>query len=254
MKLPIMILIAALGSVCLAEPNAAPDKLEPGKEVRLGSIAGEILVYVPTDYNETCNWPVVFYYHGQGQTLSTDWLQTATGRKGFVIVSIEFAPVPSERMTATQYRIYVEQEMKNIGAVRHMLQGKLKIDPKMTILAGVSKGGWLVSSIIDYRPQIGAGALIACAGVRNGILQKTFPLTNRYIFIGAGETDQNLNAAKKASTYFQGRGANVVFEAWKGLGHEINPNSQVMQKWFSDFRNNLNRPASKTPPAGEATK
>lgn len=252
--MPMMILITVLGSVCIAEPNAVSGKLVPGKEAKLTSPAGDILVFVPTDYNESCDWPIIFYYHGQGEKLSTDRLQTATGGKGFVIVSMEFATMPAEHLTVAQYKTYVEQEMKNLGAVRHMLQGKLKINPKMTVLAGVSRGGWLVSSIIDYRPQIASAALITCAGIKTGILETIFTLKDKAIFIGAGENDQNLSAAKKAAIYFTNRGAKVEFECWKGLGHEVNPNSQVMQDWLIKVRTKLIANAKRTAANREAKK
>ncbi len=254
MRLPTIILITVLGSVCIAEPNAASYEPTPGKEVKLTSPAGDILVFVPADYNESCDWPVIFYYHGQGETLSTERLQTATAGQGFVIVSMEFAPMPAEHLNIRQYKTYVEQEMKNLGAVRHMLQSKLRINPKMTVLAGVSRGGWLVSSMIDYRPQIASAALITCAGIKTGMLDTIFTLKGKAIFIGAGENDQNLSAAQKAAAYFANRGAEVEFECWKGLGHEVNPNSQMMQEWLSKVRKKLTTDAQKAATIKAASK
>ncbi|MCX5632299.1 MAG: hypothetical protein NTW93_01265 [Phycisphaerae bacterium] len=128
-KEAITILILAIASAALAEPNAANPIFEPGKEVRLnaGKGAGEILVYVPSDYNDDCNWPAIFYYHGKGGQLSTQWLQIATGGKGFIIVSLEFVESPSEMMNKVQYRVYIEKEMKNFAYVRHFLQGQSPI-------------------------------------------------------------------------------------------------------------------------------
>jgi len=252
-KLPFVLLILAIASAALAEPNAAAPAFEPGKEVRLniGKTVGEILVYVPSDYNDDCNWPAIFYYHGKGGSLSTGWLQIATGGKGFVIVSMEFAPTTSERMNPTQYRAYVEREIKNLAFTRHFLQGRLKIDPKMTVLAGVSRGGWLVADIFSIRPQLAAAAVITCAGFHNWLPQEALPLTKKYVYIGAGQTDQNLEPAKKAKRYFENRGADVTFEIYLGLGHSINPNAPKMQKWFLDLRSILTQPKTNRPPANE---
>lgn len=241
----ILLFIFLFNSIAKSNPNTIDPNLEPGKETRLNSPAGDILVFVPTDYNESCNWPVIFFYHGQGGTISTDLMQKITDRKGFVIVSVEFAQMPAEPMTQFQYKTYVEKEMKNLGAVRHLLQSKLKIDPKMTILAGVSKGGWLVSNMIDYRPQIAAAALMCCAGVKNDLLDTPFMLNNKFIFIGAGETDQNLGAAKRAVSYFRGRGADVLFQCWGGFGHDVNANSEVMKEWLAQVRTKLMADAKK---------
>ena len=127
-RLAEIILIAAAASAAMAEPNIVSPVFEPGKEVRLniGKEVGEILVYVPADYNDDCNWPAIFYYHGQGGQLSTKWLQTATGGKGFIIVSLEFVPTTSEKMNQLQYRTYAEREIKNIAFARHFCRAGLR--------------------------------------------------------------------------------------------------------------------------------
>jgi predicted esterase len=238
-----LILIVLAASAALGEPNAVSQKFEPGKEARLdaGKVAGEILVYVPSDYNNDCNWPAIFYYHGQDGKLGTKWLQTATGGKGFVIVSLEFSPTTSEQVNRAQYMAYVEREIKNLASVRHFLQGKLKIDPKMTVLAGVSRGGWLAADIFSIRPQLGAAVVITCAGFHPGLAEETVSYTGKYVYVGAGEKDQNLEPAKKAAKYFESRNAETTFEIYGNLGHEINPKSPIMQKWFSDLRSKLSR-------------
>lgn len=255
-RLAVIIWIAAVASAAPAEPNTAIPAFEPGKEVRLnvGKMVGEILVYVPSDYNDDCNGPAIFYYHGQGGALSTQRLQTATGGKGFVIVSMEFAPTIAEQMTPAQYSAYLEQEIKNIAFVRHWLQGRLKIDPKMTILAGVSRGGWLVADIFNFRPRLAAAAVIMCAGHHNRRSEDTLSFAGKYVYIGTGETDQNRTAARKAATYFENRDADVTFEVYSGLGHEINPRSAKLKNWFSDLRGKLNRLATEIQPPEEMKK
>jgi predicted peptidase len=245
-RLTVIILIAAIASAALAEPNIAIPAFEAGKEVRLNvsKTVGEILIFVPADYNDDCNWPAVFYYHGKGGALSTQWLQIATEGKGFIIVSVEFAPTTAEKMEPAQYHAYLEREIKNIAFTRHYLQGRLKIDPKMTILAGVSRGGWLVADIFGIRPRLGAAAVIMCAGYHNWLSEDASSLAGKYVYIGAGETDENLEPAKKAARYFENRRADVTFEVYGGLGHEINPNSPKLQNWFSDLRSKLNHSAT----------
>jgi predicted esterase len=255
-RLTVLILIAAAAALARGEPDTIYPEFEPGKEVRLnvGKAVGEILIFVPSDYNDDCNWPVIFYYHGKGGTLSTQWLQVATGGKGFVIVSMEFAPTTAEQMNPAQYHAYLEREIKNIAFVRHWLQGRLKIDPKMTILAGVSRGGWLAADIFSIRPRLGAAAVIMCAGYHNWLSENTSSLADKYVYIGAGETDQNRSAARKAAAYFENRKADVTFEVYTGLGHEINPNSPKLQNWLSDLRGKLNHSATETQPSDEIKK
>jgi poly(3-hydroxybutyrate) depolymerase len=248
-RLAVIILIAAVASAAAAEPNTAIPAFEPGKEVRvdIGKPAGEILVYVPSDYNDDCNRPAIFYYHGKGGALSTKWLQTATEGKGFVIVSVEFAPTTSEQMNPGQYRLYLQHEIKNLAFVRHYLQSWLKIDPKMTVLAGGSRGGWLAADILNFRPLLAAGAVITGAGYQEWLMKDAPSLAGKYVYIGAGETDVNLGAAKKAARYFMNCNADVTFELYAGLGHNWKPDSPKLQNWLSDLRKKLDSSAAKKP-------
>jgi predicted esterase len=124
----------------------------------------------------------------------------------------------------------------------------------MTILAGSSRGGWLVADIFLLRPQLAAAAVIAIAGYNNWLPENASPLMGKYVYIGAGETDQNLEPAKKAARYFTNRKADVIFEIYAGLGHQINPNAPKLQKWFSDLRGKLNHPAAEIQPSEEMKK
>lgn len=243
MRLLPVLWIATIATIGRAEPNTAIPTFEPGKEVRLniGKPMGEILVYVPSDYNDDCNWPAIFYYHGQGGQLSTQWLQTATGGKGFVIVSMDFVPTITEKLKPPQYRAYLQQEIKNIAYARHRLQERLKIDPKMTILAGASRGGWLVADIFSIRPQLAAATTILCAGYHPWLSEGNLSFAGKYVYIGDGETDLNLEPAKKAKRYFETRDAEVTFEVYSGLGHQIKPDAPKLMKWFSDLRTELNQ-------------
>jgi predicted esterase len=243
-KILLINLIVLLGSTGIqAEPNSASLKFEPGKEVRLnaGKNAGEILVFVPSDYNDQQTWPVIFFYHGMGGQLSTKWLQAVTESKGFVIVSVEYTAVDDDKMRPAEYRIFLQKEVENMAYVRHFLQGKLNIDPKKTILAGISKGGWQVGNIFASRPQLAVAGVITLAGNHAWVPEMLYLMKGKYVYVGAGETDENLAAALRSVQYFKNRGAEVTAEIYKGRGHEVDPNAMKLKKWFSDLRLKLNQ-------------
>ena len=256
MRLPVIVLIATVATLARAEPNAVSPAFEPGEEVRLkfDKESIECIVYVPTDYNDNYNWPVLFFYHGKGAPLSANRIKIATQGKNFVVVCMEFAPTTAETMNPTQYRLYLQREIKNLAFVRHWLQDKLKIDPKMTVLSGSSRGGWLAADIFNFRPQLAAATVIICAGYQEWLIKEDRSFAGKYVYIGAGETDQNLEAAKKAKRYFVNRKADVTFEVYAGLGHEMNPNSVKLQNWFSDLRSKLNHPVTKMQSSEETKK
>jgi len=233
--IPLMVIISASTR---ADPNEGSAAVKPGTEVRLKIDAdpNEILVYIPTDYNDTSAWPVIFYYHGQGENLSTQRFQTATQGKSFIVVSMEFAPVPQGAMTQTQYLAYLRHELKNIAHAITALQGQLNIDTKAFVLAGVSRGGWLASDLFITRPGPWAAVAIMCAGYRGIPVRDRELPAGKFVYIGAGETDQNLSAAKKATVYFESHGADVVFDKYPGLGHAVDPDSPKLKEWFSVLR------------------
>jgi dienelactone hydrolase len=255
MRLLPILLIATIAAICSAEePNAAVKAaLEPGKEALLKfdtqAIKCECIVYVPIDYNDNYNWPVLFFYHGKGAPLSTERIKIATQGKNFVIVCMEFAPTTAETMSQGQYHYYLQQEIKNLAFVRHWLQEKLKIDPKMTVLAGFSRGGWLAADILNFRPLIAAAMMDIGAGYQEWLMKDAPSLAGKYVYIGAGETDENLLAAKKAIKYFANQGAEVTYEVYAGVGHKFKADSPKLQNWLCELRDKLNHPAAETKPS-----
>jgi predicted peptidase len=231
----VVIWILVARSVLAADPNTV---FLPGQEVLVDAnskdAGGGFMVYVPAEYNETQNWPVIFYYHGAGEQLSTQRFQTATGSKGFIIVAMEFGIAPKGTITQGQYTAYIQRELKSMGAARVYVAKHLKIDRERILLAGVSKGGWLVADMADLNPSPWAGIAIFCAG-RHRFMNPA-GVRGKNIYIGTGETDQNLEAAKNAAEDYRRRGAKVVLDIYPGLGHAVDPNSQTLRKWLNDVR------------------
>jgi hypothetical protein len=237
----VAIFIFVAGLLWSAEPNIMNGKIFlPGKEVRVTDGGRDIgsgcfMVYVPTDYNDSRNWPVIFYYHGAGETLSTQRFQTATGSKGFIIVAMEFVPPQYETMTQSQYLIHLKREQRSLEAARLYVSNRLKIDHEMMILAGVSKGGWLVGNMVDLNASPWAAVAIFCAGRQCVIpLSEGSVVRNKNIYIGTGQSDQNLKAAKQAADDYRRRHAIVTLDIYPGLGHAVDPNSPALRKWFID--------------------
>lgn len=249
--LPIL-LIAAFAAICnAAEPNDVNEAFKPGKESLLKfdtqAVKCECIVYVPTDYNDNYKWPVLFFYHGKGAKLSTERIKIATQGQNFVIVCMEFAITTSKMMNPGEYRLYLQREIKNLAFVRHYLQSWLKIDPKMTVLAGFSQGGWLAADIFNYRPLVAAATVIIGAGYQEGLATEDQSFAGKYVYVGAGETDQNIFAAKRAIKYFANHDAEVTYEIYAGEGHIFKYDSEKLQNWLSELRKKLDSPAAKKP-------
>lgn len=237
--------------------NAERPEFTPGEEVCVGVRdkdigGGYFLVYVPSDYNEVNDWPVIFYFHGAGTKPSTKLFRTNTQGKGFIIVGMENVQRIKGRMTRRKYINYLDRELKSIMAVKAYISRYLKMDEKRLFITGKSMGGWLVSALAERSAKTWAGIAIFCAGRDSIVLRgsKT-ALRGKPVYISTGENDQNRPAAKKAAGYYRRLGAKVTFEVYKGLGHKADAKSKILHDWLLTSSSNKD---TKTNQAGKTNK
>ena len=218
-------------------------KFSPGVEVsidedneRIGG--GHFLVYVPSDYTQDKDWPVIFCYHGQSGQPTTWPFRQVTEGKGFIVIGVGYAEGGEGKMTRSQYINYVERERRSILEVLRYVRKRLKVDKERMFVTGYSKGGWHSSLMLESSPRVWAGAVIFAAGRSRYVSLVTSPankkaLQRKAIYIGAGETDVNMSAARKATTYYRQLGADVTFEEFKGKGHSFDPTeSEILRDWL----------------------
>jgi predicted esterase len=212
----------------LSDPNFVP-----GKEVRVDVdneyIGGRhFLVYVPTDYTDQRDWPVIFYYHGMNCETKTWPFRQITNGKGFIIVGMEYIQRGKAKRAKRQYIDYLKRERRSVLEVRRYLCEHLRVDEKRFFITGSSKGGWHTSSMLEISARAWAGAVILAAGRHRFVNVLTDKddkkaLHGKPIYIGAGEKDVNLRSAKRAVSYYRRLGADVTFEEYKGAGHAFEP-------------------------------
>jgi len=218
-------------------------KFVPGEEIRVDVdnkyIGGDhFLVYVPTNYTDDCNWPVIFVYHGMGAQPTTWPFRQATLGKGFIIIGMGYVPQENSKMTKGQYIDYMGRERRSVLEVKRQVSKALKIDEDRFFVGGFSKGGWHSSAMIESSPKVWAGAVIFAAGRSRSVeLISTAAgkkaLRDKPIYIGAGEKDANLRSAKKAAEYYKQLGAKVTFEEFKSAGHGFDPSeSEILYNWL----------------------
>jgi predicted esterase len=205
----------------------------PGAEVRVDANSklvgsGYFMVYVPSDYNDKQDWPVIFFYHGQGGQPTTWPFKQITGGKGFIIIGMGYVAEGEGQMTEGQYINYIKRERRSVLEVKRYVSEHLKIDEKRLFITGSSKGGWHTSEMLESSPKVWAGAVILAAGRSQNTRLFTadagrIALRGKPVYIGAGEKDINLASAKKAAAYYERVGAEVTFEEYKGAEHAFDP-------------------------------
>jgi len=218
-------------------------KFSPGEEVRIDDdderIGGShFLIYVPSDYTEEKDWPVIFCYHGQSGQPTTWPFRQVTEGKGFIIIGMGYVEGGEGKMSRSQYINYVKRERRSILEVVRYVRKRLRIDEKRLFVTGYSKGGWHSSLMLESSPRVWAGAVIFAAGRSRYVNLVTSPankeaLQGKAIYIGAGETDVNMSSARRATTYYRRLGAEVTFEEFKGKGHSFDPTeSEILRDWL----------------------
>ncbi|MDD5063504.1 MAG: prolyl oligopeptidase family serine peptidase [Phycisphaerae bacterium] len=232
---------------CIAGPLSAADNAEPnftpGEETNVNvdrKIFGidNFMVYVPSDYNDNRDWPVIFFYHGMGGEPATGLFRYLTKGCGFIVIGMAYVPGSQSPMNEGQYISYIKRLRKSALEVKKYVAEHLRIDEKRLFITGCSMGGWYISSILESSPKAWAGVVILAAGRSRNIRLVAadvgrMAMRGKPIYIGAGERDANLAAARKAQAYYQRLGANVTFEQFQGVGHICDPpNRQKLYNWL----------------------
>lgn len=193
------------------------------------------VVYVPSDYTDEHSWPVIFFYNGVGGGPSTRLFRKITEGKGFIIIGMEYIETGKSKMTRGQYINNLRSELKSILKAKKYVSEHLRIDDRRLFLTGFSRGGWHSAALVELSPRPWAGVAIIAAGRRRFLsfdAAKKIGLRDKPIYIGAGETDTNMSAAKRARKYYRRVGANVTFEEYKGVGHMFKADSKILRNWL----------------------
>jgi predicted esterase len=207
---------------------APPDKsvAEPGKIVEVDDPqTGKWKYWVPKDYTPDRSWPIIYCYHGMGQTAVVWPFRNLTDRVGFILVGMEY--VKSSRTAAQR----TDDELANLKRIHNLLAKRLQINDRRQFIGGFSMGGWWTSVIAEKEPTLFAGVIILGAGRPGGNPPK---MTGLPIFIGIGENDPSRQGAEVAAAFYRGKGAAVTLEIFKGRDHSVDTDNAVLKTWLKN--------------------
>jgi predicted peptidase len=213
-----------------AKTVALPSDLivaEPGKIVDIDDPqTGKWKYWVPKDYTPDRSWPIIYCYHGMGQTAVVWPFRNLTDRVGFILVGMEY--VKPGRYASQR----TEDELANLKRIHNLLAKKLQINDRRQFIGGFSMGGWWTSLIAEKEPTLFAGVVIlgsGRAGSRNPPRMTGLP-----IFIGIGENDPGSQAAEVAANSYRSQGAAVTLEIFKGRDHSVDMDNAVLKTWLKN--------------------
>ncbi len=125
----------------------------------------------------------------------------------------------------------VAAAVKNLQRIRAFVGSKLHLNSKLIFMGGFSQGGWSTSSFSSqYMDQL-AGLIIMGAGGSPGG-QGAALLKGKPVFVGVGQNDDANKNARGASDAYKARGADVTFEEFPGLGHNVDTNDKPLKDWL----------------------
>jgi predicted esterase len=203
--------------------------VEPGKVVEIDDPqTGKWKYWVPKDYTLDRSWPIIYCYHGMGQTAVVWPFRNLTDRVGFILVGMEY--VKSSRTAAQR----TEDELANLKRIHNLLAKRLQINDRRQFIGGFSMGGWWTSLIAEKEPTLFAGVIIlgsGRAGSRNPPRMAGLP-----VFIGIGENDPSRQAAEVAAKSYRSQGAAVTLEIFKGRDHSVDTDNAVLKTWLKNRR------------------
>ncbi len=224
------VLLALAAGAAAGEP--AGPTLTAGTEstITLPLSGAQLKVFLPANYNADTKWPVIFFYPGQGGKPSTGYIRHHTDDRDFIVVGVPYVTPDSDKPMPD----FASRELQSFRAARQWLAAHASVDETRVYLGGISKGGWTTSLLGEPELPRLAGLIIVLAG-------RSFPFTTapgaaayrgKPIYIGDGETDNNMRPARQATTFFQTRGAAVTFEEYAGLGHATPPTASRLRVWL----------------------
>ncbi|MHC4425963.1 MAG: prolyl oligopeptidase family serine peptidase [Planctomycetota bacterium] len=269
--------------LCLTGPILAAETVgttgipifEPGKEYHVKTDNEAIgtksfNVYVPLDYTEDRNWPVIFRYKGRGEKYNPIICRGArmiTCDRGAIVIGMGYLESGKDKIAATQFIDYIGRELRSIYEAKELISKHLKVDNDRLFISGSSAGGWLASLLLEYRSQFWAGALIFVAGrhptasiLTNQDSVRAF--RGMPVFFGSSlpgaSHGANYKWARTAEKLYKKRGAIVSFEIYERewlacspllrdwtrayiLGNKTDSTGEKIAKWRRLTRTKLER-------------
>lgn len=227
-------LVALSGPAYAAAPATSPvlPLFQPGKETRIDdpSLGGSnyYVVYVPPEYTPDHTWPAIFVYHGLNQKPTGYPFKDALGGKGFIIIGMPYYSAGLEAYGT------VKNDIANVQRLAPVLAAHLKIDTRQMFIGGFSQGGWMTSIIGEATATLWAGMAIMGAGRHGGdaAAKTAAAFAGKPIYVGAGENDPNVEAARKAADYYKTQGADATLDIYPGKAHTVDTKSKVFADWL----------------------
>jgi dienelactone hydrolase len=226
---------AAAFAIVLAFAAArAADAPAPGAElaIEIAGVGDRAIVRLPDNYDPAREWPAIFFYHGMGGHPTVQPLSALTKGRDFVLVGMPYVDPEPRSRTPAAHEAYLKQEIDALRRAREEVAKRARVRSDRVFLGGTSMGGWTTTQLGEREMPRLAGLIVLLAGRMRTMPFPVVPFQGKPVYIGTGETDANLPAARRAAALYRSLGARVTFEEYAGLGHAAPRENPGLEAWL----------------------
>ena len=198
-------------------------------ELELSQLEQRVKIVLPQHYDTKRSYPAVLYYHGSGGKPNTAMIRNQLDAKEWIVVGMSYTK--HKKGEGDDQRL--EREMLSLKTVRHYLERKYHLDNRRCYVAGFSKGGWMVDSLLQLDASLAGGVIL---GAGHGVKLKRLVRLRRGlpVFVALGRLDGNFPYALRAVQFHRSRGARTTFETIPEMGHTFpREGTLALRQWFS---------------------
>ncbi len=227
--------IATACAVVLAFAGAkAADTPAPGVEfnLELPGVKDRAIVRLPDNYDASREWPAIFFYHGMNGHPTVQPLAGLTKGREFILVGMPYIDPEPRSRTPDAHEAYLKQELDAFRRARDQVSKLARVRSDRVFLGGLSMGGWTTTQLGEREMPRLAGLIVLLAGRMRTMPFPTVPFQGKPVYIGTGETDANLPAARRAAALYRSLGARVTFEEYAGIGHATPRENPGLETWL----------------------
>ena len=195
-------------------------------------------VYVPVDWTEDLQWPVILFLHGAGERGEDGLVQTQTGLGGAIRKYVDRFPavVVMPQCHKGVWWQDAAMEAQALAALDRTMR-EFKGDADRVYLTGLSMGGYGTWGLAAKYPDKFAAIAAVCGGIRRpnrpGVPQETeepggdpyaaaaqkIGKTPTWIFHGGADPTVPVTESRKMNEALKASGNPVKYTEYEGVGH-----------------------------------
>ena len=224
--LPAILLVSAVllltNCASLRQADATTDT--PGEMVSFHTQAedGEqpATIYVPANYHDDRQWPLIVFLHGMGERGADGIAQTEVGIGPAIIEHPErFPALVLMPQCSADYVWTSPIGMAHIDNAIAQVRERYNVDEERIYLTGLSMGGYGAFNYGALHPELFAAVVPICGGgnpERHAAPLATIPM---WVFHGGADTVVVPERSRQMVEAIRDAGGNIQYTEYPGVGH-----------------------------------